>query len=234
MGFRTTYRQSLRRRPNAKFRRGPYKSYTRRPGRAVISQGGVGGGSNTMTSGVPPPPELKTWDIPITFSSGVLAGDWAVISPSSILSGIIQGNGPSARIGRKIRVVGVVIRSEITTSVASGGPAPWTMDILWDKQPNGVQALNGQIYTSNVSEALPNANYLQRFQFVKRLHMPAGQTNDTSQIDCTLKCNKLISFDGTTGNVSDVEQNQLLITASCVGTGPFTSNGIIRVIFVDA
>ena len=205
----------------------PYK----RPkiGKAIVSQGGVAGGVQRMTAGLPPPPEIKTKDsIVNATTSGT--GDWTVVSPATVFSSITQGAAPEQRVGRKIRVVGIVLRLDILSTAVD----PYTMDLLWDKQPNGAQALLTNIYTGASSEQLPNSNFTDRFQFVKRWKSDPSQSSTISQIDYSMKCNKVVSYDGNTGLIGDIEQNELLLTLCSSSIVNQVIQGIFRVLYVDA
>jgi len=199
-------------------------------GKAIVSQGGVGGGVQRMTAGLPPPPEIKTKDS-IVAATVAANGDWTVVSPNNILSSITQGAAPEQRVGRKIRVVGVVFRLDISAAIAA---SPYTLDMLWDKQPNGAQAAVTNIYTGASSEQLPNSNFTERFQFVKRWKMNPGSNALSDQLDYSMKCNKVVSYDGNTGLIGDIEINQLLLTLCSTTTTVHNIAGIVRILYVDA
>lgn len=208
----------------------PYKRPNK--GRAIVSQGGVGGGVQRMTAGLPPPPEIKTSDTIVTATT-TGTGDWTVVSPSTIFPAITQGAAPNQRIGRKIRVVGIVLRLDVV-SLAVTTPDPFTMDLLWDKQPNGAQALVTNIYTGASSEQLPNSNFTERFTFIKRFKSDPSRTSPSEQIDYSTKCNKVVSFDTNTGLIGDVEQNNLILTLCSTTLNNQAVQGILRILYVDA
>ena len=130
------------------------------PAMSSMSQGGVPGGGVVKLKKQIPSVECKFFDSPIGVAG--VAQTWTQIDNGTILAGITQGTGPSQRVGRKIKVVGFVIRYSFT--VDSG---PWCFDLVRDKQCNGVAATNAQIYSvPNDYNSLPNPFEETRFQFL--------------------------------------------------------------------
>lgn len=208
-----------------------------RKGRAIISQARVGGAQQRMTMGLPPPPEIKTYDTSV--SATTATGNWTRYSPDATIAGIVIGTTSSNRIGRKIRVVGIVVRMEVTSSVAA--LYPWTMDLLWDKQPNGASpnlaaGSTNSPYSDVDRNSLPNSNFTQRYQFVKRVQSSPDQSVSTATIDYSIKCDKIVSYDGVAGTIADVETNNLLLLGSVTSPASvgLVVQGNIRILFVDA
>lgn len=236
------YRASLKRKPNASYRRGPYKASKSKP-KATLSSGGANGAVQRMSAGFQQPQEIKSHDIAITTSAGVSpyapgTGNWNLMSTNSIQS-IIQGTAGDERIGRNIRVVGIVMRMTINTSpILTESPIegqPWTIDCIWDKQPNGATPAITTIYSNGDRNGLPNPNFQKRFSFFKRLSLSGTQGVPTGLqiVDRMIKCNKLISYDASDGTISNIETNNLLITMCTVDPAPSVS-GYVRILYVDA
>lgn len=196
---------------------------------------------------MPPPLEVKTYDIACNGTALSASGFSHILTTvpaggtqQSPIAGIQTGPNSNARIGRQIRVVGIVLRGLINSSnqVTTEGE-PYTMDVIWDSQSNGVLAPTNVIYDVAGGPGavinLPNANYAKRFTFIKRLEVTgrAGIPTAVSIVNCTIKTNRLVNFDASTGNTSDVEKNNLLLTfASVDPTATFT--GVVRFLYVDA
>jgi len=199
--------------------------------RLTLKAGGVGGASQRLSAGLPPPPEVKNRDI--AFSNSYVLGDvntWKLISTDTIYP-IIQGVGNDRRVGRKIKVIGLVLRIQAALGTTNN-PVPATVDIVWDKSPNGALPTIGQIYGGSSHLALPNPDYGQRFQFLKRLELnPSGNCITTTR-NCTLKLSHTVVFDASGGFVTDLESGNLVLVASGKGVGTF--EGTMRVLYVDA
>jgi len=216
--------------------------------RAKISQNGVGGAANSMVPRpMPPPQEVKTFDIDFagtmaTTPIWVLCSSANVNIGASFVSGIIPGSNQNNRIGRQIRVVGVVLRGLLTIQVGAAGSEGGvsTMDVIWDRQPNGAVPTINTIYdpagaANAVLKNLPNADFSKRFTFAKRLQVSgrAGTPTASQIIDASIKCNRLVSYDSVAANAASVEQNSLLI--SYVATQAASSvSGVVRFLYVDA
>lgn len=238
MAYQRTYRK--RKAPQA-----PYRRRRDSKPNARISQNGVGGAANSMTpKPMPPAQEVKTYDVSLSGTANSISGFAHILNlaatPQSPIAGIRVGAASSQRIGRQIRVVGVVLRGVINSSnqVTTEGE-PYTMDVIWDSQSNGVLAPTNIIYDvaggAGSIVNLPNANYAKRFTFIKRLELNgrAGIPTAQSIVNCTIKTNRLVNFDSDTGLTNDVEKNNLLLTfASVDPTATFT--GVVRFLYVDA
>lgn len=196
---------------------------------------------------MPPAQEVKTYDVAVNGTAQSSSGFAHILTtvtspavPQSPISGIRVGASFNARIGRQIRVVGIVVRGLINSSnqVTTEGE-PYTMDVIWDSQANGVLAPTNVLYDVAGGPGavinLPNANYAKRFTFIKRLEVTgrAGIPTAVSIVNCTIKTNRLVCFDSDTGLTNDVEKNNLLLTfASVDPTATFT--GVVRFLYVDA
>lgn len=119
-----------------------------------MSQGGVPGGGVVKLIRQIPSVECKFSDHPLL--TGTFATGWTDVSTSatniSPFSFIIEGTGPNARIGRKIKVIGLVVRL-----VCESSGAPLSFDLVRDRQCNGVAATAAQVYTTPADPAsFPN------------------------------------------------------------------------------
>uniref|UniRef100_UPI004047FA5D hypothetical protein n=1 Tax=Algoriphagus sp. TaxID=1872435 RepID=UPI004047FA5D len=103
-----------------------------------MSQGGVPGGGVVKLKKQIPSVECKFFDSPIAIIG--VPSTWTQIDNTFVLSGIVQGTGPSQRVGRKIKVVGIVIRYDFSV-----GAGAYCFDLVRDKQCNGVSATAAQI-----------------------------------------------------------------------------------------
>lgn len=203
---------------------------------SVMSQGGVPGGGVVRLIKSIPSVEVKS-----RLQSITTAGTpnlWTQIDPGDLLSGIIQGTAPSERIGRKIRVIGVIVR--IPFAVPTGC---WTIDLVRDKQCNGVAAGAAIIYSAQEWGSPPNNLYEERFQFMKRQEsVNFGQQTPTQDPSLTgisyqKKCNFVVEYNGTTGTVTDLVSDNLMVWSnhsSPAGSLTPILRGYVRVLFVDA
>jgi len=200
-----------------------------------MSQGGVPGGGVVKLIKQIPSVECKFFDTPLA-ANGV-ANNWTQIDNNQVLSGIIQGTGPSERVGRKIKVVGFIVR--LGFAVGNGG---WCFDLVRDKQCNGVAATAAQIYsTPNRYGSLPNPFEETRFQFLKRMENfnPAQALAGATEcaISFVKKVSMLVEYDATTGAVGDLTSDNVQLycnnTNAATAISPITT-GTIRVLYTDA
>ena len=204
-----------------------------------MSQGGVPGGGVVKLIKQIPSVECKFFDWPLVL--GTFPVGWTDVSTAggSPFSGIVQGTGPSQRIGRKIRVIGIVVR---LTAVAAG--TPLAFDLVVDKQCNGIAATAAQVYLTPADpSSFPNPFEETRFQFMKRVqnnnYCLTAPTAASSEfvVSYTVKCNKTVEYNATTGAISDLTSDNLTLFACAMSTGGVLqkiANGQIRVLYVDA
>lgn len=201
---------------------------------AQLSQALVpGAGARIRATARPTAPELKYFDLNI--STSVQNNFWNIISNLS-LSSITQGVGNNSRIGRKIRVRGIVLRGKFIATVEPTPAArlaqPWTMDFLWDKQCNGAVPQITDIYTSANSQGLPNPLFDDRFKFIKRLSKDDPQSPH-QQINTKINCNQVITYDASTGAITDLTTTNLLVIMVTPFDATPTFSGILRILYVD-
>lgn len=216
-----------------------------------MSQGGVPGGGVVKLKKQIPSVECKFFDTSLNLPGVV--NNWTQIDAGDILSGIVQGTGPSQRVGRKIKVVGFIVR--LAFSVAPGG---YVFDLVRDKQCNGAAATAAQIYSvPNRYGSLPNPFEETRFQFLKRMEnynpaqaLPNNQAANggTFPTECTIsflkKVAMMVEYNATTGNITDLTSDNVQFycnsTSAVVGATtqplPITpiTTGTIRVLYTDA
>jgi len=203
-----------------------------------MSQGGVPGGGVVKLIRQIPSVECKFWDTALVTPT-TAPGVWQNIGDAAMLSGIVQGTGPSERVGRKIKVIGIIVRLAYTCNLVG----PVTFDLVRDKQCNGATATAAQIYTDPAHwGTLPNPFEETRFQFLKRkenLNLAYGAPAVTSTgISFQQKCNMVVEYNATTGAVSDLTSDNLLLfcVVGDASIGVMTPNGkgFVRILYTDA
>lgn len=195
---------------------------------ARLTQGGAGGAKSYLPRSTRPyAPELKYADIQITASAST---QWQTLSSLSLPS-IIQGTGPSQRIGRKIRMKGIVFRGSSLLGT-NDQPPPYTLDFVMDKQPNGTVPVIAVIYKAGNAISLPNPDNDERFKWLKRFSKD-DPNSGYNLINVAIKCNELITFDGTTGTAVDMATNNLLVNYCCPFDPTPTMIGTLRILYID-
>lgn len=229
------YAASVRARPNAKYRRGPYRKrmpYGMPYPSKLRTVRAVPGARPTMSIGLPRPQEVKYFDVNSTDGGDKwvqpITGNWHMLSTNTV-GGIFQGSGNTDRIGREIRVVGIVYRLNVFTATSAG---PSTIDFVWDSQANNAAPGNVNIIYNNVSRtALSNPLHEERFTFLKRLESRDPQ-NQNVTLSGMIKCNKQVTYSASTGLTNSVVTNNLVVTCSAQTTP--TISGAFRILYVDA
>lgn len=205
--------------------------------KSVISQVGVAGAVSRMTAGPQQPQEIKQVEIN-TIIDTPLTGNWHYLNATSaLLSQVRVGAAANQRVGKKIRVVGIMLRGTANTADPSVGGSgignePFCIDMIWDTQCNGAQANLAAVYSTVAFESLPNVLYQDRFRWIKRYNH-AGGNGATTAVNMTAKCNKLIEYIQDTGAVVDLMKTNLLVTFATSDTNP-TFIGTLRILYVDA
>ena len=207
----------------------------------VIGSGGVGGsGVVRVPAGAPIAPEVKYVEGGFTSPTAGTAGQWVTLN-NRLSANIQQGPGNGQRIGKNIRVVGIVYRMAVFY-VSDGVTQPYTVDFIWDKKPTANTASISEIYDTaaaggtNQAIALPNPNQETRFTWQKRIEK-AASNSENSLVSGSFKCNKFVSYSDNSGNLGGQEQNDLIVV---FGHAPLEANeraviaGRIRLLYVDA
>ncbi len=157
-----------------------------------------------------------------------------------------QGTGESARIGRKIFVKSIYLRWRFNPAVASETQRV-RIAIILDKQCNGAVATYGDVFQAGGSiwQRPRNLSNAARFQILKLWDVEIGATGGGPRADSPFttdrfyhvarnfhyfkKCNIPITYNGTTGVVTEVCCNNLLILGSSnLDTGGFAYTCRIR------
>lgn len=229
-------RQRIMRRNRGIYRTG--NGYLRKP-RFLLSQGGVPSARNAALGTMSYPPEVKYLDVGTNLVSG---SNWQYLNTTAC-SLVGQGTGPTQRIGRQIRLVGVSYRFTVACELSSD-PAAYAMDFIMDKQPSGAATpppINVQsgglqsnaIYTGEQMYNLPNILGTDRYQFMKRVERKSPNTRFNVESGL-LKMNKLVTYDASTLSISDLVSNNLLVTFSALPGALASVAGVVRLLYVDA
>jgi len=204
-----------------------------------MSQGGVPGGGVVKLIKQIPSVEVKFSDLPLTV--GTFPFGWTDISTQagniSPFSLITFGTSPLERIGRKIRVIGIIVRA-----VCESAGAPMSFDLVVDKQCNGVTATAAQVYTTPADpSSFPNPYEETRFRYLKRIENKnnALAVNAVGQylVSFQVKTNLMVEFNNGGGQtVANLTSDNLILFACSCTTGALQKivSGQIRVLYVDA
>lgn len=170
--------------------------------------------------------ELKfldtTCDDALVSTSGTLNGD---ITPLNGLILIPQGDGESARIGRKVNITKIGIRMTLvlpnTTTLALMDDTVRVI-LIQDKQCNGALPAVTDVLQNASFDSFNNLANSQRFhtlwdKTVSLSTMGLGVTTAPAQssapvnksISKYIKCNIPIEYSGTTGNVTTIRSNNI-------------------------
>ena len=201
-----------------------------------MSQGGVPGGGVVKLRRQIPSVEVKFYDQQWGMNCG--ANTWTLGSAVP-LAGILQGTGPSERVGRKIKVCGIIIRGTCTLPQAS----PWTVDVVVDKQCNGVAATAAQVYANPLDfTSFPNPFEETRFRFLKRFQsfnpaqatpVPGGAPVEQA-ISLAIKTNFTVEYNASTGAVTDLTSDNLMIFNCSPQPMTNLNRCLIRILYTDA
>ena len=161
-----------------------------------------------------------------------------IINGTALTSIVAGTSAQNNRIGRNIRVVGVVVRALINTEVTIGSQlsSPYTLDLVWDDQCNGAVATVAEIYSNPTSGvSLPNPLFDKRFKFAKRVKNNNPQ-NPLMVVDYSYNCNKLIEYKSSTGTgvIADLTNTNLYLIMSTPGDASAQIDYQMRVLYVDA
>lgn len=223
------------------------KSYYAKPAkrarkaRSTVTKAVGYAGSGSM----PSPSEIKFNDT-VFAAVGIPAGPASLID-STVVAEIINGTGPSDRIGRRIRVVKV---DYSFTIVLNGAAALLNTDAvrydMWlDRQCNGVAPGPAELYTTaatNGTTQFPNLFNEKRFkrvytkvhQFSAASAIGAASANVGLKIEGSFRPNCIIEFDATTGNITDLTSNNLFQCWSSDSGFCVVNTGLTRIHYVDA
>ena len=193
----------------------------------------VPGTESFLSPGISLPQEVKYNDI--TLAAVPTAQDlWRMYNGSALFS-IAQGLQTFERIGRTIRVVGIVLRAAIETIGDPRTHVPFVMDFLWDQRVKaGAEVIDPDVldvYAGIPQYNLPNALYNSRFKFIKRVELHPKHARST--LNVAIPCNKLVCYDfPTVGADSLANVNLWLTVASAYNS--YNITGRLRILYVDA
>lgn len=221
------------------------KSYYSKPSAKAVKRSSskpkVGYTAGTMYS----PAEIKFFDT-VFPAAGIPAGP-ATLIDSTVVAEIVNGTGPSDRIGRRVKIVKVDYSYTITANgVSIGGASDAVRYDMWiDRQCNGAAPAPAELYTAAAvvgTAQMPNLFNEKRF---KRLYTKTHQFNTTNviggvaanvglKVEGSFRPNCIIEYDATTGNITDLTSNNIFqCWSSDIGSASITSN-FVRVHYVDA
>lgn len=133
--------------------------------------------------------EMKFIDIESV--DDAFATTWATMEDGTndVLSGIVQGNGESQRIGRKVQIHSIHLKCFVATdSVETNGtPAADVIGrycLVLDKQTNGAQLTATDVMDGGQTKdtlAFRNLQHTRRFQVLWDRKFKLGRSNDTNE-----------------------------------------------------
>lgn len=223
------------------------KSYYAKPTKKVrrsTTKGKVGYTAGTMMA----PAEVKFFDS--NFPQTAIPAGPASLIDSTIVAQIINGVGPSDRIGRRIKVIKVDYSASVfmNGATALASTEAIRLDFWLDKQCNGIAPLPAELYTALAGSPgtcqMPNLFNEKRF---KRLFTKVHQFNSMNAVagatvsanvgykfEGSFRPNCVVEFDATTGNITDLTSNNIFTAWSSDVGNCFTNAIFTRVHYVDA
>jgi len=189
--------------------------------------------------------EIKFFDT-VFPAAGIPAGPASLID-STVVAEIVNGTGPSDRIGRRIKVVKVDYSYALQLVGASGNNDCARYDIWLDRQCNGIAPAPGALYTSAATlgtNQMPNLFNEKRF---KRLYTKTHLFNTMNSIGAggvgsnvgmkfegSFRPNCVIEYDDTTGNITDLTSNNIFQCWSSDSGLCVIQSNFVRIHYVDA
>ena len=191
--------------------------------------------------------EVKFFDT-VFPQTNVPVGSASLID-STVVAEIVNGTGPQARIGRKIKVIKIDYDVTITYNGATATPRETDavrIDYWLDKQCNGIAPLPAELYTTVApalgTQQMPNLYNEKRFkrlfsrvvQFNPQMSIGAASGNFGHKFNGSFRPNCVIEYDNTTGNLTDLTSNNIFTCWSSDRGLCFTEAVFTRVHYVDA
>jgi len=171
--------------------------------------------------------ELKEQTNGWTTSSDMTGGD------IHNLTEIAQGTSDVTRIGRKITIKKINVRMYGTVDTQGGGAISgciFRFMLVLDQQTNGEVFAIGDLLESAIVNGFRNLNNAERFKVLKdktvvinpqtQNGVTDSQITHSNVIKINRKCNIPITYSSTTGDITEVKQNNLYmlcITSSTAG-----------------
>jgi len=176
-----------------------------------------------------PNAELKFFDTALTIPSTALLVA-ATTAATGLVALIPQGDGESNRDGRQCVVKRISIKGVLTlTPGAETIVSPIAhMYLVLDKQANGVAAIATDIFDSNIpGSAFMKLENSKRFKILKSWQHSLMPTAGVSGAWCGQRrlikwskgCNIPLDFGGTTGAISEMRSNNLLLVVGYDNVG---------------
>jgi len=219
--------------PAARGRRGAYRR------RVAAGYTRTGGYYGRFTG---PNKELKFFDTALSFT----VDNTGEVPATGQLALIPQGDTESTRDGRMAYVKSIQIRGVATFAPGAAAVASCNgfIDVVVDTQTNGAAAAVTDVLTSNnMGTALVNIANSARFKILKRFkwsfNPAAGATTAlntvSSKFDFYKKCDIPLTFNGTTGAITELRSNNIFLLAGSDGNGDdlITVIGTCRLRFYD-
>lgn len=187
-------------------------------------------------------PELKFLD---TLLSGNIDATGEVAPGGGTSTGIVlipQGVTESTRVGRKCTIRSILMRGTIDVA-SSASSAYCTIALVWDKQANGAYPAFTDVFATSTTYSHLNLANSGRFVILKRWHLAINQAtyNDTGAtfagsrrvVKYYKKCNIPLEFSSTTGAITELKSNNLMVMWEGSGDDTVTANLNFRVRFSD-
>lgn len=174
----------------------------------------------------PNAPELKYFDTALNFSFDA-TGE---VPATGQLSLIPQGDTATTRDGRQATIKSVQIRARLDFVPAAGATAQTTttMYLVLDKQCNGAAAAVTDVFVQNaLTVAMLNLDNSDRFIILKKWSHTWGATagattaynNSVKRIEWYKKCNIPITWNSTTGAITEIRSNNIFLLAGADANG---------------
>ncbi len=163
---------------------------------------------------------------------------------------VVQGDGESERIGRRMFIKSIFIKGVVTLPPVQDVAETATlvkMMVVQDKQTNGTKFAPADLLVTDSYDSFNQLANKSRFKILKtqyfKLVSKLGASNsgstyvtgeDIANVYCYLKLDVPIEFDGTTGVVGTVRSNNVYITWQLSSSNTFPSwNGESRIRYTD-
>lgn len=176
-------------------------------------------------------PEMKFHDVEYTLQLDTTAEVLPGGGTSTGMNLVAQGVTEKTRVGRKMIVKSIHLKGWVNypSNAAGGSPGLVKIALVWDKQANGAYPSWADVYEIDEPYSPRNLANSQRFVILKEFYFSlsstAGSGNGTTDkfsgqskiIKYFKKCNIPIEFDSTTGAITEVKSNNLLLIADAKG-----------------
>ncbi len=225
-------------------RRRRYMRRVPRNGRGFLRTGGFYGRYNGRTRRTR---EVKFRDYPIPLITVTGSGVELLETGLTSLQSIKEGTGQSDRIGRKIilKSIGIRLDFELNAGITSDSAHDVIRVVLvLDRQANGAAANFSDIFNTTDHNSFRDLDNPTRFTViwdkVFSLNARTAVGNGTNNIWADLvrniryykRFNIPVIFSGTTGAITEIKQNNLMLWAVSKHGGTRMTQGRIRVRFI--